>query len=66
MEQQDSESEIKLTKNPRSTANIFSILTFYWTIGLFRKGYNQVLQINDLYQPLKEDESGSLGDRLET
>jgi ATP-binding cassette, subfamily C (CFTR/MRP), member 4 len=54
-----------LLKNPRENANIFSILTFWWTIDLFRTGYQKVLELNDLFKPLKVDESTSLGDRLE-
>lgn len=59
------QSDAKRADNPRENANIFSILSFYWTIGLFKKGYRQVLALEDLYRPLKKDESASLGDRLE-
>lgn len=55
----------KLSDNPAQKANIVSRLTFFWTLGLFRKGNKKVLQIEDLYQPLKVDDSDSLGDRLE-
>lgn len=51
--------------NPRENANIISKLSFWYTIDLFRKGYSKVLSVNDLFRPLKVDESGSLGDRLE-
>jgi ATP-binding cassette, subfamily C (CFTR/MRP), member 4 len=54
-----------LLENPRENANIFSILTFWWTIDLFKTGYRKVLELNDLFKPLKVDESASLGDRLE-
>lgn len=59
------QSEQKNAVNPRENANIFSVLTFWFTVDLFKKGYSKVLEINDLFQPLKVDESGSLGDRLE-
>lgn len=59
------QSEQKNSENPREKANIFSILTFWYTLDLFKKGYTKVLEINDLFKPLKCDESGSLGDRLE-
>jgi hypothetical protein len=32
---------------------------------MFKKGYSKVLEIGDLFRPLKVDESGRLGDRLE-
>lgn len=59
------QSEQKNADNPKENANFVSILTFWYTFGLFKKGYNKVLEINDLFRPLKVDESGSLGDRLE-
>lgn len=55
-----------LLQNPREGANIFSQLFFLWTIPLFQKGYSKVLQLTDIYQPLKGDKSKTLGDRLET
>lgn len=54
-----------LPPNPRAKANIFSILTFWWTIELFRKGYRKVLELGDLFTPLERDNSEVLGDRLE-
>jgi ATP-binding cassette, subfamily C (CFTR/MRP), member 4 len=54
-----------LLENPRENANILSILTFWWTIDLFKTGYRKVLEFSDLFKPLKVDESESLGDRLE-
>lgn len=59
------QSEQKNSENPRESANIFSVLTFWYTLDLFKKGYTKVLEINDLFKPLKVDESGTLGDRLE-
>lgn len=64
MEQAEQDQE-KQRRNPRENSNIFGILTFWYTRDLFRIGYNKVLGISDLYKPLKEDESGVLGDRLE-
>uniref|UniRef100_A0A2M3ZKJ0 Putative abc transporter n=1 Tax=Anopheles braziliensis TaxID=58242 RepID=A0A2M3ZKJ0_9DIPT len=55
----------KLPPNPRQNANIFSVLTFWWTIDLFRKGYSKVLELQDLFRPLEVDKSDALGDRLE-
>lgn len=58
-------SQQTMSENPRERANIFSIYTFWWTIALFRKGYRKVLDEDDLFRPLKEDASQSLGDRLD-
>ncbi|XP_055676611.1 ATP-binding cassette sub-family C member 4-like [Lutzomyia longipalpis] len=54
-----------LLPNPREKANVVSILTFWWTMKLFKKGYRKVLDLGDLYRPLDEDRSNVLGDRLE-
>ena len=55
----------KCSPNPRDNTNIFSILFFTWTIPLFKKGYGKILQIEDMFQPMKSDHSNLLGDRLE-
>ncbi|XP_055304324.1 ATP-binding cassette subfamily C member 4-like [Sitodiplosis mosellana] len=54
-----------LPPNPREKVNIVSLLLFTWTVPLFRKGYAKVLQLEDIFQPLKCDKSDVLGDRLE-
>lgn len=54
-----------LPPNPRAKANILSILTFWWTIDLFRTGYRKALELGDLFKPLDRDNSQVLGDRLE-
>ncbi|XP_077294803.1 putative multidrug resistance-associated protein lethal(2)03659 [Arctopsyche grandis] len=51
--------------HPRATCNPFSALTFAWTSPLFWTGYKRDLEINDLYQPLKEHTSSSLGDKFQ-
>lgn len=63
MEQQ---SEGKAAENPREKANFLSVITFFWTLDLFKKGYSKELEIDDLYKPLECDDSKRLGDRLET
>ncbi|KAL7034207.1 hypothetical protein ACKWTF_007899 [Chironomus riparius] len=55
----------KNAENPREKASFLSIITFFWTIDLFKKGYKKDLEVEDLYKPLKCDESEKLGDRLE-
>lgn len=54
-----------LPPNPREKANIISVLLFWWTIGIFKKGYKKVLELQDLCQPLTVDRSEKLGDRLD-
>lgn len=58
-------SQLKLQPNPCETANILSKLFFAWTIPFFKKCYNHVLKLTEVYEPLKCDRSESLGDRLE-
>ena len=55
----------QLSKNPRQTANIVSILFFGWSIPIFKKTYKNILRSNDAFEPLHEDRSERLGDRLE-
>ena len=62
MEQQSNQ---KTAENPKENANFLSKITFFWTVNLFRKGYRKNLDVDDLYRPLKSDESERLGDRLE-
>uniref|UniRef100_A0A182JGX3 Uncharacterized protein n=1 Tax=Anopheles atroparvus TaxID=41427 RepID=A0A182JGX3_ANOAO len=59
-------TRVKLSPNPRQRANLLSILTFWWTTDMFRKGYSQKFEINDLYAPLDRDHANLLGDRLES
>lgn len=54
----------KLDENPREKASVLSVLSFYWTFGLFRKGYSKVLQLDDLIRPLNADRSERLGNLL--
>ncbi|XP_015596918.1 multidrug resistance-associated protein 4 isoform X2 [Cephus cinctus] len=58
-------SKIRVNPNPRENATTISVLLWWWTIKLFKKGYSKILGIEDLYNPLKTDESAVLGDRLE-
>lgn len=54
-----------LVPNPRDSANIFSILFFYWTIPIFKRGCRKILEIEDVFRPLRADKSKSLGERLQ-
>ncbi|XP_012274704.1 probable multidrug resistance-associated protein lethal(2)03659 [Orussus abietinus] len=56
----------KAKPNPREMANSLSVLLWWWTIDLFKKGYTKILGVDDLYDPVKTDRSNVLGDRLET
>lgn len=51
--------------SPRDSAGFFSVLTFWWTIDLFKKGYYKVLELDDIFKPIRVDYSESLGDRLD-
>ncbi|XP_071557592.1 ATP-binding cassette subfamily C member 4-like isoform X2 [Temnothorax nylanderi] len=51
--------------NPKETANIFSILFFWWMRELFMKGAKRDLEESDIYRPIKADESEKLTDHLE-
>jgi len=51
--------------HPRANANIFEILTFGWTLKLFKTGRKRELEINDLYTTLNDHSSSSLGNKLE-
>ncbi|XP_051166278.1 ATP-binding cassette sub-family C member 4-like [Leptopilina boulardi] len=51
--------------NPREKASCISVLLWWWTVHLFKKGYTKVLGPEDLFDPLRTDKSSLLGDRLE-
>lgn len=57
--------ERKLQENPRQSANLISILFFGWSIPIFKKTYNKTLDSNDACEPLLQDRSIELGNRLE-
>ncbi|XP_036147849.1 multidrug resistance-associated protein 4 [Monomorium pharaonis] len=54
-----------MKENPRETANIFSILFFWWMRELFVTGAKRDLEESDIYRPLKADESEKLTNYLE-
>ncbi|KAF7993145.1 hypothetical protein HCN44_005926 [Aphidius gifuensis] len=51
--------------NPREKTNWLSILLWTWTIKFFKTGYSKILETGDLFDPLSNDKSDVLGDRLE-
>ncbi|XP_008214580.1 probable multidrug resistance-associated protein lethal(2)03659 isoform X1 [Nasonia vitripennis] len=51
-------------KNPREGANPLSTLTFGYILRLFWVGYRRDLDIQDLYEPLKEHTSNRLGEKI--
>ncbi|XP_013196145.2 ATP-binding cassette sub-family C member 4 [Amyelois transitella] len=55
----------KRETNPRYKANIFSILTFGFTLETFKLGYSRDIRENDLYAPLPEHRSDILGDSFQ-
>ncbi|CAH1183385.1 unnamed protein product [Phaedon cochleariae] len=55
----------KRIKNPRETANIFSILTFAHTRILFKRGLKHDLEEKDLYNVAKCCDSKRCGDKLQ-
>lgn len=55
----------QLPKCPREGVSWISYLTFSWVMKIFFKGRAKTLGPEDLYQPLQEQHSDSLGARLE-
>ncbi|XP_044266944.1 probable multidrug resistance-associated protein lethal(2)03659 [Tribolium madens] len=51
--------------NPRETANIFSFLSFFYSLELFQKGYSKSLEMDDVYEVVSDCRAKELGDRLE-
>ncbi|XP_052777823.1 ATP-binding cassette sub-family C member 4-like [Mya arenaria] len=59
------ESSKHFNPNPILKANPISKLFFWWLNPLFRKGYARQLEVDDLYNVVAEDQSDTLGDKLE-
>lgn len=51
--------------NPRETTNPVSKLFFWWIVPFLRKGFKKNLEVDDVYNPLREDISKNLGDKVE-
>ncbi|XP_050302533.1 ATP-binding cassette sub-family C member 4-like [Anthonomus grandis grandis] len=52
--------------NPRETANIFSIITFFYNYRILKQGKKQDLQEKDIYNVIPEFDAERLGNKLET
>ncbi|XP_015836093.1 probable multidrug resistance-associated protein lethal(2)03659 isoform X1 [Tribolium castaneum] len=61
----DRDNTLKRETNPRETANIFSFLSFFYSLQLFKKGYSKSLEMEDIYEVVPDCRSKQLGDRLE-
>ncbi|XP_065349429.1 probable multidrug resistance-associated protein lethal(2)03659 [Cloeon dipterum] len=51
--------------HPRAKANFLSAVTFWWTYGIFAKGYKTEMKIDDLYSTLPDHRSARVGNKLE-
>ena len=48
---------VEQKKNPRDDAGFFSIVFFWWMNPLLALGYSRDLELEDLFEPRKEDAS---------
>ncbi|CAH0390818.1 unnamed protein product [Bemisia tabaci] len=51
--------------NPRDKAGVFSIVFFTWLWDIFKQSYSNVLGLNDISDPRRQDHAEYLGDQLE-
>lgn len=58
-------SRVKYPANPCENANFLSKIFFVWIIPFYKVRNKNGINMNDVYEPLKCDQSESLGDRLE-
>ncbi|KAK4878922.1 hypothetical protein RN001_007068 [Aquatica leii] len=57
--------QVKREPNPRESASILSILTFFYTLPIFLKGRKKDFSEDDVYETLRRDKSSILGDKAE-
>lgn len=62
----ESKNDMKLPLNPCDSANYVSRMVFAWVLPFIKNCYSNVLKLEDVFQPMTCDKSGSLGDRLES
>ncbi|EFA04138.2 ATP-binding cassette sub-family C member 4 [Tribolium castaneum] len=55
----------KKQTHPRETANVLSLITFFYSFDLFKKGFKKELEDDDIYEVLSGCRSKELGDQLE-
>ncbi|KAK7582455.1 hypothetical protein V9T40_013900 [Parthenolecanium corni] len=63
---QGKKEKLEKFTNPREKANIFSVISFFWTFNLFVRGYKRDLEVNDLYDTLQAHSASRLGHLLES
>ncbi|KAF2896736.1 hypothetical protein ILUMI_09443 [Ignelater luminosus] len=61
----NSQKNFERPSHPREQANFASILTYFWTIPIFCRGFQKDLEEEDLFKPLTSHKSSILGDKLE-
>ncbi|XP_063913861.1 probable multidrug resistance-associated protein lethal(2)03659 [Zophobas morio] len=61
----DRDNTVKRKTNPRVTANIFTLVTFLYTLKTYIKGFTKGLEINDVYDVLPDAHSGKLCQKLD-
>ncbi|CAG9854241.1 unnamed protein product [Phyllotreta striolata] len=61
----DSNKRNKKEKNPRVKASVLSLITFFYTFSLFRKGRKKTLEDEDIYEIPAWLSSEKLGNELE-
>lgn len=59
------EKQRKTNPNPFVKANFFSKLFLFWVSPLLTLGYQRPIKEDDLYSPIKEEESEHLTEQLE-
>ncbi|KAJ3656703.1 hypothetical protein Zmor_015754 [Zophobas morio] len=60
----DRDNTVKRETNPRATTNIFSLVTFFYTLKIYIKGFTKGLGINDVYEVLPDSQSEKLCQKL--
>lgn len=58
-------SKKHINPSPEESANFLSKLCFYWVLPIFKVGYDNDLQVKDVFNAVKSDHSGPLADTLE-
>lgn len=59
------QSKIADKENPKKNANIFSLLSFWWVVGILGVGKKRPLENDDLFPLLDEDKTQRAAEKLE-